>query len=228
MTNATLDRIKLALKNAQPAAVVVVMADGEQRELAPGGKRARWAPILAALCELPWVTLELRDRRGRIIGAPLQNDGAAAELESLSPATSARVGETAQLVGVVTRASKDHIELLTATIRPTLDTARDLARDALSQSTYWREEADRQRARADDLDARLRKAEKRLVELVTAHEHEDSEGWAKTVGEIASSAPQLLQMLHMGMRLLKPGPAAPPPRPPTSPPVNGAPRPQGS
>jgi len=213
MTNATLDRIKLSLKNAQPAAVVTVMADGETRELAPGTKRARWTPILSALSELPWVRVELRDGKGRIIGAPIHNDGAAAELEPLSPATSARVGETVQLVSVVTRATKDNIELLVATIRPTLDTARDLARDAVSQSGYWREEAERQRKRADASDAALRKAEHQLVELVTAHEHADSESWAKTIAEIAQGAPALLQMAGMVKGLLS-APARPQPRPP--------------
>lgn len=218
MNNATTERIKRALQTHQPATVAVRLADDTTRDLAPGGKRARWTPILHALAELPWLSAELRDGKGRTLGPPITNDGAAAELEPLaSTPASARTQEVAQLVGQVTRATADNLAWFTTTLKPTLDLAREMATSAITGSEYWRKEAESQRAARERAESRLAKVEAQLARLVEAHEHDDSKGWAETVGEIAEHAPQLLQLAGLGMRLLKggggPPPAAKPPAP---------------
>lgn len=220
MNNATTERIKRALQTHQPATVSVRLADDTTRDLAPGGKRARWTPILHALAELPWLSAELRDAKGRTLGPPITNDGAAAELEPLnaSPA-SARTQEVAQLVGQVTRATADNLAWFTGALKPTLDLARDMATTALTGSEYWRKEAESQRDARQRAEAKLAKVEAQLAKLVEAHEADDSKGWADTVTEIAEHAPQLLQLAGLGVRLLKgglstPAPSTPRPAPP--------------
>ena len=216
MNNATTERIKRALQTHQPATVAVRLADDTTRDLAPGGKRARWTPILQALAELPWLSAELRDAKGRTLGPPVTNDGAAAELEPLaSTPASARTQEVAQLVGQVTRATAENLSWFTSALKPTLDVAREMATTAMAGAEYWRKEAESQRTARERAEARLAKVEAQLARLVEAHEHEDSKGWAETVGEIAEHAPQLLQLAGLGMRLLKgAGPTpAPAPRP---------------
>lgn len=215
MNNATTERIKRALQTHQPATVAVRLADDTTRDLAPGGKRARWTPILQALAELPWLSAELRDAKGRTLGPPVTNDGAAAELEPLnaSPA-SARTQEVAQLIGQVTRATAENLSWFTSALKPTLDVAREMATTAMAGAEYWRKEAESQRAARERAEGKLSKVEAQLARLVEAHEADDSKGWAETVGEIAEHAPQLLQLAGLGMRLLKGGggpPAAPKP-----------------
>lgn len=215
MNNATTERIKRALQTHQPATVAVRLADDTTRDLAPGGKRARWTPILQALAELPWLSAELRDAKGRTLGPPVSNDGAAAELEPLhaSPA-SARTQEVAQLVSQVTRATAENLAWFTSALKPTLDVAREMATTATAGAEYWRKEAESQRAARERAEGKLSKVEAQLARLVEAHEADDSKGWAETVGEIAEHAPQLLQLAGLGMRLLKGGggpPAAPKP-----------------
>lgn len=219
MTNATLDRIKRALKDHQPAALSVVLSDGERRELAPGGKRAKWTPVLAALSELPWVTLECHDARGRLLGPPIQNDGSAEGLETIgmTSAVSARVGEASALLQVLTRASKEHLGLLTSVISPTLDSARKLTTDALTHSSYWREEAERQRARADAAEQSLRALERQIVELA-AEAEADGKTWADGLAQLASAAPHLMHAVTMGVRMLRGGGGVPPPKPAAPPP----------
>lgn len=223
MTNATTERIKRALQTHQPATVVVKLADDSERELAPGGKRARWVPVLHALSELPWVTAELRDAKGRTLGPPIRNDGAAAELETLaaSPA-SARTQEVAQLIGQVTRATADNLAWFTSTLKPTLDLAREMSTAAMTGSEYWRKEAESQRAARERAEARLVKVEAQLARLLEAHEADDDKGWAATVTEIAEHAPQLFQLAGLGMRLLKGAPTTPPR--PSTPPAAPAPK----
>lgn len=222
MNNATTEAVKRALQTHQPATVMVRLADDSTRELAPGGKRARWVPVLHALSELPWQTAELRDAKGRTLGPPIRNEGAAAELEPLAVApAAARTAEVAQLVGLVSRATSDNLAWFTGALKPTLDLAKNMAETALTGSEYWRKEAEAQRAARDRAESKLAKVEAQLARLVDAHEREDNKGWADTVTEIAEHAPQLLQLAGLGMRLLKGAPTPPvkPPTPPTPPPV---------
>lgn len=225
MNALTRDRLLRALKDApQTASVRVRLVDEEVRELSRGGPKTPWRPILQALDELPWTAVELLDRKGALIGAPIKNDAAATEMENL-PSLSSRTTEVGQLAQIVTHSVRGLSELVAAQTKPAFDALTQANRDAHELAGLYRERAEQMERERDEALARERKAVDRLratqdrmtdvTEQIASVREQQPETWQQVVQAAPQVASALVQLAPLVKGLLGGGSApAAAPRPP--------------
>jgi hypothetical protein len=202
MNALTRDKLLRYLKDAGPtaASIRVRLPDDEVREVARGGPRTPWKPVLAVLDETPWIALELLDKRGALLGAPLRNDAAATELENM-PTMSGRMADVGQLSQIVTRAVHEQSRLLVQQTAPAFDALVRANADAHALVDLHRERANEAVKRAEQAEARERRAVEKLrqtqdhmtevTEMLATVQREQPSQWLQLV----QAAPQLATMV---------------------------------
>lgn len=205
------DKLLRALKDAQPHSMRVRLTDDEVREVARGGARTPWKHLLGILDELPWQAVELLDKRGALLGAPIKNDAAAGAMENL-PALSSRVTDVGQLLQLAGHQAGNFAALLAAQTKPALDALVQANRDAHELADIHRTraaEADARAAAAEERAAkaveRARKASERLVELLEEIQAKPDEparaegvaAFAETTNNVAKAIPELVKVVAM-------------------------------
>ncbi len=209
----TLAKVQRALQDLQPAEVVVRQADGAEQVLAPGGPRKKWVAVLHALQQLTWESLYLRDAKGRTLGPPIANDGAATSLEPLSATgTALAIQGVAQLAQISSRTAQAQLEWFATILKPTLDCATGLSKEALAQSAVTRDDNNRLRQQIVELEAELKASrskrmalEQRIGRLVQAHESADEKQWSEQVKALVEVAPDALRLVAIAKNLLTGG-----------------------
>lgn len=209
MNASTAEKLKQALVRYQPSSVIVRLADNETRTLAPGGPRSKWTPIIDALDEYAWQSVELLDAKGRVLGKPIKNDGAAGELESLTVPTmpagaSSRVVDLAAVFALAGRHSERIIELNAEMVKPAMDAVGKTLAHSVSLAEQYREELDRVRKRLITKEAECDALASTVAKLASAKESNDDGGFASTLKDAAKVVPHLAPLL----RYLLPAPAA--------------------
>lgn len=208
MNTTTLARLQAALKTHQPSSVRATLADDETKDLAPGTRRSRWLPILNALREIPWVRVELLDGKGRTMGPPIHNDGAATELETISGAglTTSRVSEVAQLATVAANMAASSQRFFIEAMKPSLEALTKTCILAAENGEHLRDSLDEERKKRQHAERRVVELEKQITKLVQTKSEGDEKGFMDTVTEVATALPSLLPIIGGVLRALNPAP----------------------
>ncbi len=200
MSPDTRRRLLLAFKNHRPLTVRARLADEETRDLAQGRTKAKWLPIIEALDTLPWVSVHLLDAKGRQLGAQIDNDGAATELENISGATvSSRTQEVAQLQQLVQKGTNANLQWYTETLKPVLDAQTRTVTLLQQTAEHYRDLAEKADRRANRAESERDDLASKVGRLVETKEKGDEKGWTTTVGEVAQVMPQILQLTRLGL-----------------------------
>lgn len=186
-------------------AVRMTLVDGEVQMLSKGTGGRPWTPIIQILDESPWQKIELLDKRGALLGAPINNDKAAGELEALPTGTvmSTRITEVAQLSHVANAQARHFADLLATSVKPAWDALIQANKDAHELADEWRKQAltaqqrqaddhaklERARARVAALEEQITSVYEQLTELV--EKQQQGAGAAETVQEVAKALPEV-------------------------------------
>jgi len=79
------DRLLATLRRLAPAKVRVYDSSDDHRDIAVPSQRKRWGHVVQTIEARPWLRCELLDKSGAVLGY-VENDGAAGEVEELTPA----------------------------------------------------------------------------------------------------------------------------------------------
>lgn len=211
MNGLTRDKLLRALKDAQPHSVRVRTTDDEVHEVARGAPRTPWKHILSVLEGMPWASVEMLDKRGALLGAPVKNEEAATELENL-PKLSSRVSDVGQLAQISNHTASHFASLLAAQTKPALDALVLANKDAHELADLHRTRADQAEARAvaaEDMARRAnekaRKVHERLTEILedmadAKANPPPAEGIAAvvdTTNNVAKAIPEIVKVIQM-------------------------------
>lgn len=211
MNALTRDKLLHALKDAQPASMRVRLTDDQLHEVARGAARTPWKNLLSVLEGLPWQTVEMLDKKGALLGAPIRNEEAATELENL-PKLSSRVTDVGQLAQIAFHTAQGFAGLLSNQTKPALDALVQANKDAHELADIHRTRADRAEEAKRDAEERerkatdrARKAQERLTELLMELQEKPDEpakpeGMAAvvdTTNNIAKAIPELVRIAQM-------------------------------
>lgn len=182
----------------------VTLTDSTQQMIAKGPPATPWKPMLESLDGLPWMKLELLDKRGALVGAPIENNEAATELENL-PSLSSRTTEVAQISQIVGRQVNDTVQVIERVTRPAWDAlvqanakAHELAdvyRGNATKATKERDDALAELARVKDKLSRKQDALEELTEKLIEMQENPPQNMQQTVADIAKAIPEVGQII---------------------------------
>jgi hypothetical protein len=210
-------RIYELCRKLQPASLRAHLTDGTIQELAVGGRRQKWQPLLGNLAKLAWTRLEFLDAKGRLQHA--EEQGGPGELEEIGAggggAGSGFYREVRAQTALMLEAQGAAMEM----VKPILTGYERVLHDLFEMNQQYRTDALEAVGETEKIVERI----DRLLAARAGGETDESSTMAQ-VGAVL----EMLPKLRFAMQMLNgsPPPARMPARPaaprPTAAPVNGA------